>query len=124
MPFAPLTLDEEADRLYEGIDKIRYSLRFMNVAVDCTNQMRKECPGAVHVDGTARPQILCREDNPRIYKILQIYKNLKGTSTIINTSFNKHEEPIVCSPWDAVKSFLECGLDYLVLNNFLIFNGV
>ena len=120
MPFAPVSLDREVDNLYLDMDKIRYTLRFMNVAVDCTQEMKMKCPGAVHVDGTARPQILHNEDNPRLYRMLEIYKNLKGTSTIINTSFNRHEEPIVCSPEDAMKSFLECDLDYLVLNNFLV----
>lgn len=119
MPFAPVTLDKEMGRLYKDIDKIRYTLRFMNVAVDCTEEMKNKCPGVVHIDGTARPQILYREDNPRLYAILEIYSTLKGTSTVINTSFNRHEEPIVCSPEDAIKSFLECKLDYLVLNRFL-----
>jgi carbamoyltransferase len=123
MPFAPVTLDKEARNMYLDIDKIIYTLRFMNVAVDCTREMKEKCPGAIHVDGTARPQILHREDNPRIYKILEKYQDLKGMATIINTSFNKHEEPIVCSPEDAIKSFLGCDLDYLVLNNFLVWKG-
>lgn len=120
MPFAPITTDKEARELYLDIDKVFYALRFMNVATECSVKMKSLCPGAVHVDGTARPQILRKEDNPRIYKILEIYRGFKGTSTIINTSFNRHEEPIACSPEDAVNSFLECGLDYLVLNNFLV----
>ncbi len=120
MPFAPVNLDYETDHLYPNIDKIRYTLRFMNVAVDCTKEMKERSPAAVHVDGTARPQILLKADNPRLYRILETYRGLKGTSVILNTSFNKHEEPIVCSPEDAIKSFLECELDYLVLNNFLV----
>jgi carbamoyltransferase len=120
MPFAPMTLDSEADSLYIDIETIRYTLRFMNVAVECTNAMKQMSPGAVHIDGTARPQIVYKEDNPRIYKVLQIYQRLKKTATFLNTSFNRHEEPIVCSPDDAIKSFHECELDYLVLNNFLV----
>jgi carbamoyltransferase len=120
MPFAPVSLSEEARSLYTGTEKIDYTLRFMNIAVDCSPAMKEKCPGAVHIDGTARPQILHKEDNPRLYAILQEYKKVKGTATIINTSFNRHEEPIVCAPEDAVRSFLECGLDYLVLNNFLV----
>ena len=119
MPFAPVSVEEEVDKLYVGIDKVRYSLRFMNVAVDCSEEMKEKCPGAVHIDGTARPQVLYKKDNPRLYKILQIYKGLQGVATVINTSFNRHEEPIVCSAQDAIQSFLDCDLDYLVLNNFL-----
>lgn len=120
MPFAPVSIDKEAEELYLNIGKILYTLRFMNAAVECSEKMKKLCPGAVHVDGTARPQILRKDDNPRLYKIMEIYKGLKGTSTIINTSFNRHEEPIACSPQDSVKSFIECELDYLVINNFLV----
>lgn len=123
MPFAPVTLDKEMGRLYKDIEKIRYTLRFMNVAVDCTEEMKNKCSGAVHIDGTARPQVLYREDNPRLYAILEIYSALKGISTVINTSFNRHEEPIVCSPSDAIRSFIECNLDYLVLNNFIVWQN-
>ncbi|MBU9888933.1 MAG: carbamoyltransferase [Candidatus Omnitrophica bacterium] len=120
MPFAPVSLDSECESLYQGIDAVRYALRFMTVAVDCTDKMKRVCPGGVHVDGTARPQLLLREDNPRLYRILEFYREKKGIGTILNTSFNRHEEPIVCSPEDALRSFQECGLDVLVLNNFLI----
>ncbi|HTY44404.1 MAG TPA: carbamoyltransferase C-terminal domain-containing protein [Patescibacteria group bacterium] len=120
MPFAPVSLFEEAESLYTGINKIGYTLRFMNIAVDCAPAMKERCPGAVHIDGTARPQILHAQDNPRLCAIMREYEKRTGTSTVINTSFNRHEEPIVCSPGDAMRSFLECGLDYLVLNNFLV----
>lgn len=121
MPFAPVSLDMEADSLYRDTDGACYALRFMTLAVDCTEKMKRVCPGGVHLDGTARPQILSREDNPRLYRILELYRGKKGIGTVLNTSFNRHEEPIVCAPEDALKSFEECGLDVLALNNFLIF---
>ena len=120
MPFAPVSLDHEAGSLYQGIDAVRYALRFMTLAVDCTAKMKQLCPAGVHLDGTARPQLLLKEDNPRLYRILEHYEKRKGVATVLNTSFNRHEEPIVCSPEDALKSFRECELDVLVLNNFLI----
>lgn len=120
MPFAPVTLDLEAEDFYENIEAVRETQRFMTVAVDCTEKMKTSCPAAVHVDGTARPQILSRGDNPRLYGILEYYRKRTGVGTILNTSFNRHEEPIVCSPEDAVKSFKECNLDLLVLNNYLV----
>lgn len=120
MPFAPVSLDDEAESLYQGIDAVRYALRFMTLAVDCTEKMKRVSPAGVHIDGTARPQLLIREDNPRLYRILEHYRKKKGIATVLNTSFNRHEEPIVCSPGDALKSFRECGLDVLVLNNFLV----
>ncbi len=120
MPFAPVSPDHEAGSLYQDIDAVRYALRFMTLAVDCTERMKQVCPSGVHLDGTARPQLLLKEDNPRLYGILEHYQKKKGIATVLNTSFNRHEEPIVCSPEDALKSFRECELDVLVLNNFLI----
>ncbi len=121
MPFAPVSLDFEADNLYRNIDNVRNALRFMTVAVDGTDKLKQSCLAATHIDGTARPQLLSREDNPRLYRILEHYERRKGVATVLNTSFNRHEEPIVCSFQDALRSFKECALDALVLNNFLIY---
>jgi carbamoyltransferase len=74
----------------------------------------------VHVDGTARPQLVSAETNRGFYRILTEYKRLTGRSSLINTSFNMHEEPIVCTPRDAVRSFLAGGIDYLALGEFLV----
>jgi carbamoyltransferase len=82
--------------------------------------MRQNCPAAVHVDGTARPQLVKREVNPGYYDILQEYEKLSGIPSLINTSFNMHEEPIVNSPADAVRAFLDGNLDYLLLGPFLV----
>jgi carbamoyltransferase len=82
--------------------------------------MGRDCAGVVHVDGTARPQVLHREDNPAMYEILAAYKGITGTGTIVNTSFNMHEEPIVCSPQDALRAWQSADLDALVLGSFLV----
>ena len=74
----------------------------------------------MHVDGTARPQLVRREVNPGYYDIVAEYEKLTGIPTLINTSFNMHEEPIVASPSDAVKAFLDGRLDYLALGPFLV----
>ena len=120
MPFAPVTLAEFADRCYENLDGVRYSSQFMTITLNCTEWMRTHSPAVVHVDGTARPQIVEESSNPRYYKILHEYFKLTGIPSLINTSFNLHEEPIVCSPTDALRAFQEGGLDYLVLGNCLL----
>ena len=120
MPFAPVTLFEHCRERYVNIDKVLASARFMTVTCECTNLMKRESPAAVHVDGTARPQILRREDNPDFYTILEEYYKLTGIPTLINTSFNMHEEPIVCTPEDAVRAFLKAKLDYLCMGTFLV----
>ena len=72
--------------------------------------------------GTARPQLVRKEDNPSFHKILTYYKNKTGISSIINTSFNIHEEPIVCSPEDAVRGLIDARLKYLAIGPFLAQN--
>ena len=120
MPFAPVTLFEHCQERYLNIDKFLVPARFMTITCECTALMKKESPAAVHVDGTARPQIIRREDNPGFYAILEEYYQLTGIPTLINTSFNMHEEPIVCSPEDVVRAFLEARLDYLSMGPFLV----
>jgi carbamoyltransferase len=82
--------------------------------------MQERCPGVVHVDDTARPQVLGKRDNPNYFKIVQSYKQKTGLGTIINTSFNMHEEPIVATPEEAVATFVSGHLDYLAIGNFLM----
>jgi carbamoyltransferase len=120
MPFAPITLAEHADELYEDIGKCRYSAEFMTVTTNCTPLMKQQSPAAVHVDGTARPQLVRPEVNPTVHAILKEYHARTGIPTLINTSFNMHEEPIVCSPEDAVRAFLDGDLEVLVLGDYVI----
>ena len=89
---------------------------------DCTERMREQSPAAVHVDNTARPQLVRRDVQPGYHRIVEEYHRLTGIPTVINTSFNMHEEPIVCSPDDAVRAFLDGDLEFLALGPHLIAN--
>ncbi len=80
---------------------------------------RSKIPGVVHVDGTARPQTVERHVNPLYWQLLNDFGEITGVPVLLNTSFNI-QEPIVCSPMDAVKTFKRCEVDYLVLNNQLV----
>jgi carbamoyltransferase len=120
MPFAPATLYEERHRCYDNIDGAEHAAQFMTVTFDCTDFMKRTCPAAVHVDGTARPQLVRADTTPSFYRIIQEYYRLSGIPSIINTSFNMHEEPIVNSPSDAIRAFLQGNLDYLAISNFLV----
>lgn len=122
MPFAPAVLAEEARRCFHGLDGAERTARFMTITFACTEWMRSHCPGVVHVDGTARPQLVRREDNPGLHRIIREYARLTGVPVIINTSFNLHEEPIVCSPEDAWRAFELGHLDYLAIGPFLAKN--
>jgi carbamoyltransferase len=119
MPFAPITSKESAKK-YFIIGNNYDPYRFMTVTCNCIGVMVKSSPAAVHIDKTARPQIVDSKDNKRLYKIIQEYKKITGTPILINTSFNMHEEPIVCSPKDALRAFIDGKIDYLILNNYLI----
>lgn len=122
MPFAPVTLWEDRHRYYKNIDVSAAAANFMTITVDCTDEMIRDCPAAVHVDGTARPQLLRRETNPGYYDILARYKELSGVGSLINTSFNMHEEPIVCAPEDAIRAFRLGHLDHLAIGPCLVEN--
>jgi carbamoyltransferase len=120
MPFAPVTMYEARERCYLNLKGAEHTAQFMTITFDCTPFMRESCPAAVHVDNTARPQLIRREVNEGYYDILAEYEKLSGIPTLINTSFNMHEEPIVCSPNDAVRAFLDGRLDVLALGPFLV----
>jgi carbamoyltransferase len=122
MPFAPVTLWEARERCYRNLTGAEHTAEFMTITFDCTEFQRNVCPAAVHVDNTARPQLIKRETNPGYYDILQEYEKLSGSPSIINTSFNMHEEPIVCSPDDAVRAFLDGRIDGLVAGPFYVEN--
>jgi carbamoyltransferase len=120
MPFAPATLFDQRHRCYEFVDGAEFAAQFMTITFDCTDFMRKVSPAAVHVDGTARPQLVRADANPSFHRILTEYFRLSDIPSIINTSFNMHEEPIVNSPKDAIRAFLQGNLDYLAISNFLV----
>ena len=120
MPFAPVTLSDFAEDMYSELEGVERCTSFMTTVVPCTDQMRRLSPAVVHVDGTARPQVLSPHINPSLHKVLSEYFALTGIPNLINTSFNMHGEPIVCSPDDAVKCFLNAELDYLAIGDHLV----
>jgi carbamoyltransferase len=120
MPFAPVCLDSDARVLFHDIDKVRHSAEFMTVTVNCSDEMKLLCPAVVHCDGTARPQLVTQKSNTFMHGVLSYYKELSGKPALVNTSFNVHEEPIVCTPEDAIKGFFESGLDVLYIEGYLI----
>jgi carbamoyltransferase len=119
MPFAPVTLWEARDRCYQGVAGAENAAEFMTITFDCTPFMRSTCPAAVHVDGTARPQLVRREVSPDYYDIVAEYEKLSGIPSVINTSFNMHEEPIVCAPREAIAAFLASNLTALAIGPFV-----
>jgi carbamoyltransferase len=122
MPFAPATLMEHRDACYNHVTGAEDPARFMTITFDCTPKMRQMSPGVVHVDGTARPQLVDQDTSPDFYAIVSAYHQKTGIPSVINTSFNMHGEPIVCSPADALRSFEQGKLDFLAMEDWLIRN--
>jgi carbamoyltransferase len=120
MPFAPMTLSEFGEAIYDGTGPVSHCLPFMTVALPVRNPNDVNHAGVVHVDGTARPQLLAETVNAGMYAILSEFHRRSGIPSLINTSFNRHGEPIVCRPEEAVEVFLEAGLDALAIGPFLV----
>ena len=120
MPFAPVTIEEYAKKCFIGWSKKDVAADFMTMTYKCTPEFIKSCPAAVHVDSTARPQIIRKKNNPNFHKILKNYLNKSGEMALINTSFNKHEEPIVENVNDALHAFKNNIVDTLIIQNFVI----
>lgn len=112
MPFAPMTLEGYLNKSYVNFENKKLSMKFMTIACECTKWMVENMSAVVHIDNTARPQIITKE-NVFLYEMMHIYNDLTGLSSIVNTSFNIHEEPIINTPYEALKGFLISGLDYL-----------
>ena len=120
MPFAPIIRAEDAAEYFDIAPGEMHACRFMTLTVGCTERARRDCPAVVHVDGTARPQVLNDGDNALMRAVLSEYGGLSGRLALVNTSFNIHEEPIVCSPEDALRGFFEAGLDCLYLDGCMV----
>lgn len=120
MPFAPSCLYEAANEVFE-IKKqtMKYPAEFMTITFSMRPEWAKRAPAVAHVDGTARPQLVRKEINPRYHALLSEYKRLTGLPLCINTSFNMHEEPIVCSPQDAIASLKIGMIDVLAIGDFI-----
>lgn len=122
MPFAPVTLAEHAGDCYTGVRGAEHTAEFMTMTFDVTPTMQRQSPACVHVDGTARPQLVRLEGNASLYRTLEAYHRLSGIPSLINTSFNMHEEPIICTPEEAVRAFRAANLDALAIGDYLVIN--
>jgi carbamoyltransferase len=81
---------------------------------------RSDIPSVTHLDFSARVQTVHKDINPRYWNLINAFKKLTGYGILINTSFNVRGEPIVCSPLDAWRCFMNTGMDYLVMNNYIL----
>ncbi len=114
MPFAPFVLEEDAATVFEITAVNRYAARFMTITCAVKPEWRARIPAVVHVDGTARPQIIRDADNPLFAAILRRFREQTGLPVLINTSFNVHEEPIVNRPEECLQALQDGRVDFVV----------
>ncbi len=120
MPFAPVTPVEYAPDCYINWSPDDVCSHFMTMTYNCTEAFKSRHKAVVHIDGTARPQIVTRHLNGEYYDIVKRYCDVTGNKALINTSFNAHEEPIVCTPKDAIESLLGNCVDVLFIGNYRV----
>lgn len=123
MPFAPFVLEEDAARVFEITDVNRYAAHFMTITCGVKPEWRARIPAVVHVDGTARPQIVRDETNPLFAAILRHFRDQTGLPVLINTSFNVHEEPIVNRPEECLQALTEDRVDFVVTEQAVYVRG-
>jgi carbamoyltransferase len=114
-PLAPSLLEESTEELFDRPHRDPY----MVTVVDVAEEYRSKVPAVVHVDGSARPQTVSRKTNPRYWSLIREFQTLTGVPVLLNTSFNV-QEPIVCTPQDAVRTFQKASFDALVLEDNLV----
>ena len=119
MPFAPAILSECSEDYMINPKKI--SAPFMTICFHSTELGKKHLAAALHpYDSTLRPQIVEREQNPAYYEIIKAFQRITGIGGILNTSFNLHGDPIVCSPKDAIYTLQKSQIDILIMEDIII----
>ena len=89
----------------------------MTATLDANDDFCQKCPAVAHIDKTARPQVVKKKDDPFLWNLLTKWEEVSGEYSLINTSFNAHEEPIVCSETDAIKGLLNKTIDVLFIES-------
>jgi len=120
-PFAPVVLAERAAEYFDYPNVERAALpRFMLAVSPVRPDKLDAAKATTHEGGTGRLQTIDRATNPRYYRLVECFGEATGLPILINTSFNLRGEPIVSSPQDAWRTFSSSGIDWLVLERFLI----
>lgn len=117
-PFAPAVIFDHQTEIFDT----DYFSPFMLVTATVNENWRNKIPAVVHVDNSARYQSVTPVSNPRFFGLINKFYDKTGVPVLLNTSFNGPHEPIVETPYDAIKTFLSQHLDFLVIGNYIITN--
>jgi len=119
MPFAPVVTAEKAADVFDISRVNARACRYMTTACDVRPAWRERISAVVHVDHSARPQVVERASNPLYYDILTAFERATGLPVLVNTSFNVHEEPIVNTPAECVRALIDRRIDFVVTEQAL-----
>lgn len=138
-PFAPIVKREDVNEWFDLNSDSPYMLivapvnakklikdnkdSFHLTGLDRLGIQRSTIPAVTHVDNSARIQTVQQDTNPTLYSLLDEFQKLTGCPVLVNTSFNVRNEPIVCTPLEAYQCFMRTNMDYLVLENYLLYKG-
>jgi carbamoyltransferase len=114
-PFAPSVLEEAVSAWFEEDDAVPFMMQVFQIR----EEKRAAIPAVTHVDGSGRLQTVSREANPRYWRLIEAFRELTGIPMVLNTSFNENE-PVVCTPQEALDCFLRTSMDLLVLGDFVV----
>jgi len=119
-PFAPVVCRDDVEDYFDCDTPLPDSTDFMLMVYPIKKKWHDKIPSVTHVDGSGRLQTIRREQNSLFYDLIREFEKFSGIPILINTSFNIRGEPIVCNPYDAYRCMMGTGIDYLVIDRFLI----
>ncbi|MEE2614496.1 MAG: carbamoyltransferase C-terminal domain-containing protein, partial [Verrucomicrobiota bacterium] len=133
-PFAPAVLEERSSEYFDLQGDSPYMLKVANVAesqlkkvfdkedegFDRIKYERSTIPAVTHVDGSARVQTVSKERNPLFWNLIKCFESKTNCGVLLNTSFNVRGEPVVCTPEDAYRCFVNTAIDWLAIGPFLL----
>jgi len=115
-PFAPSVMEESQSEFFEN----SMSSPFMQLVLPVRKDKQAVIPAVTHMDGSGRLQTVQKDVNPRYWKLINEFKKLTGVGLVLNSSFNDNDEPIVCTPKDAIRTFFGTGLHELYIGNYKV----
>ena len=115
-PFAPVIKLDDLEKIFLTSNK--NPIEYMEKTLKFREKFKKICPAVIHRDGTGRVQTVNK--NTFLYKLIDKFNEYTKCPVLLNTSFNLNNEPMVHKPKDAIRTFYSSGLDFLILENFLI----
>jgi len=119
-PFAPVISEEDAKKYFQCDDPVPIPTDFMLMVYPIKKEYHSKIPSVTHVDGSGRLQTIRKQHNKLYHGLIKEFEKLDGTPILVNTSFNIRGEPIVCTPFNAYRCMMGTGIDYLVMDRFLI----